>query len=85
MLKDLLERALAAETPDMLWGSDSELNDDAWDLALTARGMLDAARLLDVRYHLLVTNVPYLTRGNLTRFATNFVIYQRFLPSSSYA
>jgi hypothetical protein len=29
-------------------------------LALTAKGLLDAARLLDGRYHLVVTNVPYL-------------------------
>jgi type I restriction-modification system DNA methylase subunit len=32
-------------------------------LALTAKGLLDAARLLDGRYHLVVTNVPYLARG----------------------
>lgn len=32
--------------------------DDTWDLALAARGLLDAARLLDARYHLVVTNVP---------------------------
>lgn len=58
-LKDLLERALATETPATLWGAGSELNDDAWDLALTARGLLEAARLLDNRYHLVITNVPY--------------------------
>jgi REP element-mobilizing transposase RayT len=62
-LKDLLERALATETPTTLRGAEQELNDDAWDLALTARGLLDAARLLDARYHLVITNVPYLARG----------------------
>ncbi|WP_295391597.1 DNA methyltransferase [uncultured Thiodictyon sp.] len=62
-LKGLLELALAAETPTTRWGTGQELNDDAWDLALTARGLLDAARLLDARYHLVITNVPYLARG----------------------
>ncbi|MYZ52108.1 DNA methyltransferase [Malikia spinosa] len=62
-LRDLLGRALATERPAMLWGQGSELQDDSWDLALTAKGLLDAARLLDARYHLVVTNVPYLARG----------------------
>jgi len=62
-LRDLLERALATERPVTLWGQASELQDDSWDLALTAKGLLDAARLLDGRYHLVVTNVPYLARG----------------------
>ncbi|PKO27556.1 MAG: restriction endonuclease subunit M [Betaproteobacteria bacterium HGW-Betaproteobacteria-9] len=62
-LRDLLGRALATERPPTLWGQASELQDDSWDLALTAKGLLDAARLLDGRYHLVVTNVPYLARG----------------------
>lgn len=61
-LRDLLGRALATERPATLWGQASELQDDSWDLALTAKGLLDAARLLDGRYHLVVTNVPYLLR-----------------------
>lgn len=62
-LRELLERALASETPATQWGAGNELNEEAWDLALTARGLLDAARLLDGRYHLVITNVPYLARG----------------------
>jgi hypothetical protein len=62
MLRDLLRRALATERPATLWGQASELLDDSWDLALTANGLLDAASLLEERYHLVVTNVPYLTR-----------------------
>jgi hypothetical protein len=62
-LRDLLGRALGTERPATLWGQSSELQDDSWDLALTAKGLLDAARLLDGRYHLVVTNVPYLARG----------------------
>ncbi|MFG6466776.1 DNA methyltransferase [Roseateles sp. BYS87W] len=62
-LRDLLERALATERPATLWGQASELQDDSWDLALAAKGLLDAARVLDGRYHHVVTNVPYLARG----------------------
>ncbi|MGN8080796.1 Eco57I restriction-modification methylase domain-containing protein [Variovorax sp. 22077] len=62
-LRDLLARALATERPATLWGQASELQDDSWDLTLTAKGLLDAARLLDGRYNLVVTNVPYLARG----------------------
>jgi hypothetical protein len=62
-LKDLLERALATETPATQWRAGSEADDASWDLALTARGLLDAAQLLQGRYHLVITNVPYLSRG----------------------
>lgn len=62
-LRELMGRALATERPVTLWGQASELQDDSWDLALTAKDLLDAARLLDGRYHLVVTNVPYLGRG----------------------
>jgi hypothetical protein len=62
-LRELLGRALATERPATLWGQASELQDDSWDLAITANGLLDAARLLDGRYHLVVTNVPYLARS----------------------
>jgi hypothetical protein len=58
-LRDLLGRALATERSATLWGQASELQDDSWDLALTAKGLLDAARLLDGRYQLIATNVPY--------------------------
>ncbi|PIQ50873.1 MAG: restriction endonuclease subunit M [Comamonadaceae bacterium CG12_big_fil_rev_8_21_14_0_65_59_15] len=60
-LQTLLEQALSSEQPGTLWGSAQDLNDDAWDLAISARGLLEAARLLDARYHLVVTNVPYLS------------------------
>lgn len=62
-LRDLLGRALATERPATLWGQASELQDDSWDLALTAKGLLDAARLLDWQYHCVVTNPPYLGAG----------------------
>ncbi|OYD52941.1 restriction endonuclease subunit M, partial [Thauera propionica] len=62
-LRALLERALSTERPATLWGEGNEVQIEAWDNALTARGLLDAARLLDARYHLVVTNVPYLARG----------------------
>ncbi len=62
-LQTLIEQALSSEQPGTLWGGSQDLNDDAWDLAISARGLLEAARLLDARYHLVITNVPYLARG----------------------
>jgi hypothetical protein len=58
-LRALLRKALAAERPANLLTED----DDRWDLALSAQGLLEAARLLDARYHLVITNVPYLSRA----------------------
>ncbi|NLZ11110.1 MAG: SAM-dependent DNA methyltransferase [Alcaligenaceae bacterium] len=62
-LHALLETALSTETPATLWGSSQAMQEGSWELALTAKGLLDAARLLDQRYHLVITNVPYLARG----------------------
>jgi hypothetical protein len=59
LLSSLLQQALKAE-------QQSDLLEDAsasWNNALTALGLLDAARLLDDRYNLVITNVPYLARG----------------------
>ena len=58
-LSALLSRALAAERPATLLNE----SDDRWELALSAQGLLEAARVLDGRYHLVITNVPYLSRG----------------------
>jgi hypothetical protein len=58
-LKSLLDQALAVSQVPTLWGED----EGRWDNALAAQGLMEAARLLDGRYHLVVTNVPYLTRG----------------------
>ena len=59
LLRDLLQQALATEqqpaSVDDVEGS--------WELALSAQGLLEAACLLDQRYHLVITNVPYLARG----------------------
>lgn len=58
-LTNLLRKALATERPADRLSED----DDRWELALSAQGLLEAARLLDARYHLVITNVPYLSRG----------------------
>ena len=71
-LRDLLGRALATERPATLWGQASELQDDSWDLALTAKGLLDAARLLDRQYHCVVTNPPYLGAGLQTEWLRDY-------------
>ncbi|MBC6906788.1 SAM-dependent DNA methyltransferase [Saccharophagus sp. K07] len=57
-LGELLRDALAREGT----GKRKE-GEESWDLALSALGLLDAARLLDGRYQLVITNVPYLARG----------------------
>ena len=60
--RDLLKRALATEYQSTLFDE----MEGRWDLALSAQGLLEAARLLDQRYHLVITNVPYLARGKQT-------------------
>lgn len=57
-LRELLRDALAHEGTGKR--KDGE---ESWDLALSALGLLDAARLLDGCYQLVITNVPYLARG----------------------
>jgi hypothetical protein len=59
LLADLLGQALAGERQIPLFGNEA----DRWELALSAQGLMEAAHLLDARYHLVVTNVPYLARG----------------------
>lgn len=59
-LKGFLEQALSSEFSGKLNGD----SDDAWDLALAAQGLLKAANILEARYHLVITNVPYLKSGN---------------------
>ena len=56
----LLRKALATERPANLLRDD----DDRWELALSAQGLLEAASRLDGRYHLVATNVPYLAAVN---------------------
>jgi hypothetical protein len=59
LLSGLLKQALKAEHQTDL----QEDNAATWNNALTALGLLDAARLLEDRYNLVITNVPYLARG----------------------
>ena len=71
-LRELLQTALADERPTSLAGRDNEQEDDAWDIALTAKGLLEAALLLGSRYHFVVTNVPYLARGKQNDALKNY-------------
>lgn len=68
LLTGLLEDALRAEHQPALWDDVTEV----WDNAVTARGLLDAARILDARYNLVVTNVPYLARGRQSEVLKNY-------------
>jgi hypothetical protein len=67
-LNQLLHEALARESTTA--GGDGEAR---WDSALSALGLLDAARLLEERYHLVVTNVPYLARGKQEPTLKNYL------------
>ena len=58
-LAEFLSQALGEKGP-MSSGDEA---DQAAEMALTAQGLLEAAGLLENRYHLVITNVPYLTRG----------------------
>jgi hypothetical protein len=62
-LQAMLSTALRSE--DKTSGSEVKSDDevganDIWHSALSAQGLLEAACLLDGRYHLVATNVPYL-------------------------
>ncbi|UXA52318.1 BREX-1 system adenine-specific DNA-methyltransferase PglX [Xanthomonas prunicola] len=62
-LGELLRAALAREGAGKRADGDIRDVEAGWDSAISALGLLDAARLLDGRYQLVVTNVPYLARG----------------------
>ena len=67
-LTALLRKALATERHASMLNED----DDRWELALSAQGLLEAARLLDVRYHLVITNVPYKNLNELCKELRDF-------------
>ncbi|MCP5451258.1 MAG: N-6 DNA methylase [Gammaproteobacteria bacterium] len=70
-LQRLLSEALTIERPQ-LWNEAEE----QWDAAVSAQGLLAAARLLAQRYHLVITNVPYLVFrrqvDKLKKFCENY-------------
>jgi hypothetical protein len=69
-LKGLLDLALAVPPAPTLLGED----EGRWENALAAQGLMEAARLLDVRYHLVITNVPYLVLGRQSLELRNFAL-----------
>ena len=58
---DLLETMLAGEK-----------DDERFELGVVAQGVFKAASILSSRYHLIVTNVPYLSRGKQGEVLRNF-------------
>lgn len=72
VLRDLLGQALASEPQAQSPGTTLAATAAQWELAISAQGLLDAARLLENRYHLVVTNVPYLSRGKQTEALRQF-------------
>jgi hypothetical protein len=68
LLGELLDKALAIEQqPTLLDDADGQR-----ELALSAQGLLEAARLLEQRYDLVITNVPYLARGKQAPALKNY-------------
>ena len=49
-------------------------NDEQTERAVAAQGMARAAELLAGRYHLVITNVPYLARGKQTNVLKQFAL-----------
>jgi hypothetical protein len=71
-LTPLLFKALDSHLPKMTCESPvggplvdwyAEGAEGYWETTWAAKGLAEAARLLDDRYHLVITNVPYLSRG----------------------
>jgi hypothetical protein len=58
-LAPLLAEALAKEMPLI----ETEEGEELSETVIAAQGLAEAARLLAQRYHLVITNVPYLARG----------------------
>lgn len=58
----LLERALTAERQ----------SDESWELAIAAKGVLSAARMLAEKFTLVSTNVPYLGRGKQHEYLRDY-------------
>lgn len=56
-LSELLQLALAGESAG---NASNPYDAERWDSTLSALGLLDAASLLNIRYNLVITNVPYL-------------------------
>lgn len=68
-LSSLLPKALESERTTSLINADI----DQWEFALSAQGLLEAAQLLDARYHLVITNVPYLALRKQNERLSEFI------------
>lgn len=64
-LTNLLSEALTKETT-------GTADEGIWDVALSAQGILEASRILQEHYNLVITNVPYLARGKQTDTLRNY-------------
>lgn len=63
-LRDALARESASQQSD---------GKELWDYALSAQGLLEAAHLLSESYHLVVTNVPFLTGIKFSETLKSFI------------
>lgn len=77
-LSDLIKQALLSDASSAP-GRASEIDDDRWDSALAARGLLESALLLSQKYELVATNVPYLGIRKQSPELRNFAEQYYFL------
>lgn len=81
-LKGFLEQALSSEQSVKLEVVTKDTSEDAWDMALTAQGLLEAASILSEHYHLVITNVPYLARGKQSDMLKDYC--ERHYPEAKF-
>jgi hypothetical protein len=68
VLEDLLIKALSSEDQITLFDE----VDDRLEVAVNAQGLLGAAKILNNVYDLVITNVPYLSRGKQDQLLMNY-------------
>lgn len=68
-LINLLSKALGTERTR----NQSDEDNDRWELAIGAQGLLEAARLLAQKYHFVITNVPYSAGLNLDETLRGYI------------
>ena len=68
-LINLLNKALSTERSQ----KQSDEENDRWELAIGAQGLLEAARILTRKYHFVITNVPYSAGLNLDETLRNYI------------
>ena len=64
-LENLVEQAFSRELT-------LQMDGDTWENAVSAQGLIEAAQLLNKKYDLVITNVPYLTQKRMSDRLKNY-------------